>query len=207
MALMVCAGLSSCTNARFAAQPVRTAITSAQGHVTSAQGHVTSAQTHTTSVGRHVDTAATHAKTATTKIGQLEQNLVKDPPNLKLAQEVHGELDALTQELLSAKMDVAQVQQDLSKTQGELKTTQTDLGTAQTKLSEAEKKINAALAAADRQRVKYHRLKVGACTIGAGLVGFVIFHFGRFLAFMGPWAWAVMLGAPALVWGALWFIL
>lgn len=189
LVLMTCIGLCSCAPTHLIApsvEPVRTAITSAQGHTTRAQGQIKD--------------ASAHAKTATTKIGRLEKNLAKQPENLKLAQDVHGELDALTQSLLNATSELGQ--------------TQTALADSQKKLSVAEQQVNTladkankALADADRQKVKYHRLKFGACALGAGLVGLVIFHFGRFLAFLGPYAWAVMLGGPAVVFAALWFIL
>lgn len=203
MALMVCAGLSSCAPTHFTApsfQPTRAAITSAQGHTSSAQGHTTKAQ-------GSVKSASEHAGKAASKTGQLQKNLAAQPENLKLAQEVRGELDQLTQSLLDASNELAQ-------TQANLKQTQADLGVSQQKLTKAEgetiamaNKANAAIADADRQKVKYHRLKAGACGLAAAAVGFVAFHFGKYLVFLGPWAWAVLLGAPVATFAALWFIL
>ena len=198
-----CLALSSCAPTHFTApsvQPTRAAITQAQGHVTRAQEH-------STKTAASIKTASGHAKTATTKIGQLEINLAKQPENLKLAKDVHGELDALTQALLDAGNENAQTQAALKDTQVALADSQTKLSQAETKINKLAADANKAIQDADRQKVKYHRLKAGACTLAAGAVGFIIFHFGRFLAFLGPWAWAVMLGAPAVVFAALWFIL
>jgi multidrug resistance efflux pump len=189
-ALMVSFGLCiSCAPTHFAApsaQPTRAAIATAQTHTTRAQ--------------THIKTATDQAKTATTKTAQLEKNLAKEPENLKLAQDVHGDLDLLTQSLLNATSELGQTQAALADSQGKL--TALDL-----KVKKLSDDANAALAAFDRQKVKYHRLKLGACSIGAGLVGMVAFHFGRFLVFLGPYAWAVLLGAPAVTFAALWFIL
>jgi uncharacterized phage infection (PIP) family protein YhgE len=181
--------LCSCAQQKFVApsvQPTRAAITSAQEH--------------TVKVREHVVKATERATTAKAKVVQLEKNLATQPENLKLAVEVHGELDALTQSLLDATNELDQTKESLADAQGKLTT-------AEGKINQLAADANRVIEAAARQKTKYHRLKFAACAIGAGLAGWLLIKFKFALAFLGPYAIAVMIGGPAIIFAGLWLLL
>jgi peptidoglycan hydrolase CwlO-like protein len=208
-------GFASCTTApnnktNYAAVSVGPARTS----VANAQSRVESAQARTKKSSAYVTAAKGKAKTATERIVQIEKLSKPAQPEIhSLALQVHADLDLLTQELLGALTENAELSTDLVETKASLTQATAQLVQVQKDndqmvglLNDSNRKLNAAIIQGAKDKSNAHKFKwiiIGLAVAAAGIGVFAIFGAA---AFVPPLIYLTV-GGPAAVGTFLFFYL
>lgn len=157
----------------------------------------------------HVTTAQTQTKTLQAKIVRLEKLVANPPKGTAVSPELHDlvidslkQFDPLLKELTDTQTALAESQKNLAEAQAKAATLQPLINQITNNLNTANTNLNKALDDKAAMAKKYHALKLGVCLLAAGLVGFVIFHFGWVF---GPFVIYGILGGSALTFAFLWW--
>lgn len=173
-------------------EPIRHSVVAAQGSTKEAQTKISQAQASVTAAQNKV-------KDAQQNIVKLQKELVENKVALTLANAIAADEDALTDELVNT-------QSALRDSQSNLVDTQTSLTTATGQVTQLSKQLNAQQSKIDKamkDEAKYHQLKFLVCSLAAGLVALIAFHFGALaLGYVGL---GILIGAPTIVFTFLWF--
>lgn len=162
------------------------------------QSSVASAQTNADKTSATLTAAAAKAKTATEKIKVIEKAVENNPPVLTLAQDLHSDIDTLTQLLLDGTATNNELKADLGAAVVAIADLQIKVGEQTQLLNEANIRTNAALTQGKIDRDNAHKFK--AILIGLGTLAALAIMFG-FLGvkmFVPPLLWAT-LAVPSAV--------
>jgi uncharacterized phage infection (PIP) family protein YhgE len=181
-------------------QPVRDKISSAQSSIVQA---VTAAGTAKAAIAR-AEASLSAAPADKPDVANLHEDLA----------EASGAVNSLTTQLESARSSLADGAKSTDTLEQTIGTQTTDLNTCsddKNKLLDQVRDLKAAAVLHDR---KYHRLKIGVCTLAAAVASFLAVRLGllkllRMLSLLGPWgmagAAAAAVSIPAGIFTLLWF--